>query len=714
MIAKEYNMKQKSNDIRYFNRELSWIEFNRRVLYEGVRSDKPLLERLKFLSIVSSNFDEFFMVRVASLKTQYLQGNYTNCPSRMSPEEQLKAIYREYREMLQQQYRVLLEEILPELKSRGFRYLDIPDLNAEQKSSLKKKFLNDYFPLLTPVRVNGREPMVKSGNMRLHAGFVLTREGESEEHLAVVQLPSSADRIIRLPSKEGSFYFTLLENLVVMFASSIFPGYEVKEHAMFRITRDADFAVDESRDEDFVEAMEQVLSERLSSEAVRLNCSNTSAKIKDLLRESLNLTEDEVFITPNPLELGDFMDLVFVHGFDSLRDEPWKPVDILPDAEDLSIWDWIKTRDRLLLHPFESFSPVMRMLEAASQDEGVLAIKMTLYRTSKNSPIVRALEAAAQNGKQVTVLVELKARFDEKRNIEWAERLERSGVIVVYGIAELKVHAKAMLIIRREERGISRYLHLGTGNYNDKTARLYTDIGLITAREDLCYEAGLFFNAITGYSAVPALSKLSMAPHNLKNKILQLIEREQDKHSRENPGHIMVKINSLSDPVIIDALYQASKAGVRIDMNIRGICMLKPGVKGLSENIRVVSVIDRYLEHPRALYFLNGGSPEVYISSADWMGRNLDRRVELLTPVEDPRCAKSIQEMLEVYMKDNFQAYELQKDGSYRRVSTDDPKKRVHAQWRMYQKARDGDHGDGTQNTRVFNVRRRPPKATQG
>lgn len=702
-------------DMRYFNRELSWMEFNRRVLSEGRRQDKPLLERLKFLCIVTSNFDEFFMVRVATLKSEYLAGNYVNCPSNLSPLQQLQEIRDRYRTMLAEQYDCLLKDILPALRKEKFCFYAVEDLTDEQRSVAKKKFLNEIFPLLTPVRVNEQEPMVKAGNMRIHVGFLLKNNEQEEPLLSVVQLPPSLDRVVHLPSSEGGFHFTFLENLIVLFAATLFPGYQVLEHLCYRVTRDADFAVDESRDDDFVEAMEQVLSDRLSSEAVRLNAGGTSERITEMLRKKLGLSQDEVFLTPDPLEISDFMDLVFTPGFDHLRDNAWRPIDPLAeidDGEEGDIWQWIAKRDRLLMHPFESFQPVVRLIEAASEDSRVLSIKMTLYRTSKNSPIVNALERAAKRGKQVTALVEIKARFDEQLNIKWADRLERAGVIVVHGIANLKVHAKALLIIRREDEGLRRYLHVSTGNYNDKTARLYTDIGLMTCRDDLCYEAGLFFNSITGYSSIPALKKLSMAPHGLKRRIIQLIDREIDKHKAGTQGKISAKVNAIADTQIIEALYRASQAGVSIQLNVRGICMLRPGVPGMSENIRVVGILDRYLEHPRVICFDNGGEPEVYISSADWMGRNLDRRVELMTPVEDPKASAELRSMLDLYMRDNQQAYELNADGSYRMVASETKAPPVHAQGQMYQRAKEKYRRNAEEeHSGVFKVRRRPPKA---
>ncbi|MGI9257146.1 MAG: polyphosphate kinase 1 [Salinispira sp.] len=692
-------MQDYSHNSRYFNRELSWIEFNRRVLNEALREEGPLLERLRFLSIVSSNFDEFFMVRVAGLKAEYLTGNHSNCQTGMTPEQQLSGIYTEYREISEVQEQCLWEKLLPGLADEGIRYITLSEFDRNLTGKIRSPFMAEYFPLLTPFRVNEDEPLTRSGNMRLYVGILLGQKGQKK--LSVVQLPSSVKRIVRLPAPENEYHFTFLENLVVCFAQDLFPGYEIIEHLVFRITRDANFAVNEDRDNDFVEAMEEVLAERFESDAVRLSCTNTSPIIRDMIREQLKLTNSEIFETREAPGLGDFMDIVNVPGFDHLRSEPRKPVEILPENEEFSIWEWIRSRDRILFHPFDSFNPVLKLLEEAAEDEGVLAIKMTLYRTSRNSPVVAALERAARNGKQVTALVELKARFDERRNIHWAERLEKSGVIVIYGIAELKVHAKSLLIVRREEQTVRRYLHVSTGNYNEKTAKVYTDIGILSAQENLCYEAGLFFNAISGYSAVSSLHSLTMAPHSLKAKILQLIQREIDKHSPANPSHIIVKCNSLSDGDIIESLYEASQAGVRIDLNIRGICMLKPGVPGLSENIRVISIIDHYLEHSRALYFHNGGTPEVFISSADWMSRNLDRRVELLIPIEDKKLADEILHMLNVYIQSS--AYELQSDGQYTR---DLPY--PSAQDELSKRAREKKHmKDQEQLTDVFNVRRR-------
>ncbi len=702
---------------RYFNRELSWIEFNKRVLSEAGRGDKPILERLKFLSIVSANLDEFFMVRIASLKRQILAGNYTSCPTHMSPRAQLEACAQQIRVLIDDQYGILLNEVFPQLAEQGLVYRNnAEDLTHEQHNYLLNFFKNQVFPLLTPVRVNLASPSIPGANLRLQVAFLLKARqdaqflmpSDQEEHLAIVQIPQTLERILFIPDKDGKRSFVLLETLLVQFAPQLFPGYEILEHLIFRVTRDADFGVDESRDEDFVEAMEQVLSQRHKSNAVRLAVGQTSARLQQLLQTSLGLDDIDVYAAPEPLEVATLMHLSNITGYDSLKFEGWPPREPEGLNEDDDLWDVLKQRDVLLHHPFESFQPVIRMVEQAASDPQVMAIKMTLYRTSGNSPIVQALQTAAQNGKQVTVLVELKARFDEQRNISWAERLSQAGVIVIYGISQMKVHAKAMLIIRKEVRGIVRYLHLGTGNYNEKTATLYTDMGLLTTRDDLCYEAGLFFNAITGYSAVPSLAKLFMAPHGLKHRLVQLIHREAEKSIPENPGRIVAKLNSLADVDIINALYRASQKGVKIDLNIRGICMLVPGVPGLSENIRVISIIDRYLEHTRAVMFRNSGNEEVYLSSADWMPRNLERRVELLFPVDDREIASRIIASLELCMDDRVQGYKLNPDGTYTRRQ---PKKsgNISSQEARYNLSRQLSRTKKAHNEREFQVRRKAP-----
>ncbi len=706
-------------DVPFFNRELSWIAFNERVLRLAERPDTPLLERLKFLSIAASNFDEFFMIRVAGLKRQLNGENYVTDPAGLSAETQLRTISERVHEIVDRKYRFLQEELLPQLEASGIVAKGPSQWNPTQRTFAREKFDREVAPILTPVRCAPGEELRLSGNMRLHAGFLLEPEDDSvdwmdeggtveEAALAIVQLPPSLERIVYLPESDNTVSFALMDDLLVHHGGTLFPGYRVVESTVFRVTRDADFGVDEDRDEDFVRAMEQVLEHRAHSAAVRLAVTENTPRLRERLRNSLDLEEWEVYEKPNPLDLASLMPLTGLAGFDHLRDAPWRPVAPRAISEDESLWEAVRRRDILLHHPYESFEPVVRLVQEAAGDPKVLAVKMTLYRTSGDSPIIRALEAAANNGKQVTVLVELKARFDEQRNIGWAQRLERAGVIVIYGIARLKVHAKALLIVRRESDGIRRYLHLGTGNYNDKTARLYTDLGLLTCRDDMAYEVGLFFNAITGYSAIPNLSKLAMAPTGLKSRLLQLIGREAKRAESGEEALILGKMNSLSDPEVIEALYAASKAGVRIALNVRGICMLVPQLSGVSENIRVVSIVDRYLEHARAFYFLNGGGEEVYCASADWMPRNLDRRVELMFPIEDPQLKQRVKGIVEILLSDTRNAFELNSDGVYQPAEPPDGEGAVRAQERFYTEALEYAKESAESNKKEFTVRRRP------
>lgn len=725
----------------YINRELSWIDFNERVLSEAENRDVPLLERLKFLSIVSSNFDEFFMVRVASVKRQHRLNIPSTCPTGISPRDQLRRIHGRVAELTERKYRVLLDEVFPALATHGIVRVPRPDWDVEQQAFVKRFFREHVFPVLTPVRALPGDSLSSVGNLRLHAAFLLEatddaraeavglrdvsgegRGGAREDAaggadpeaavLAIVQVPPSLDRVVYLPTEKTDVVaFTFLEQVILSEAYQLFPGFAVTEQCLFRVTRDADFGVDEERDEDFMEAMEQVIETRDRSTVVRLNINRGSQRLRRILTDALSLGEEEVFESADPLELRNLMDIVSISGYAELRDPPWKAMPSPWVDEEEPIWESIRRRDILLQHPYESFDPVVRLVQEAADDPETLAIKMTLYRTSGNSPIIRALERAAEKGKQVSVLVELKARFDEERNIGWAQRLERAGVIVVYGIARLKVHAKATLVIRRERDGVRRYVHLGTGNYNDKTARLYTDLGLLTSDENISYEVGRFFNAITGYSVIPGLQKLSMAPVGLKRRLLELIAREATRARDGGSGLIIAKMNSLADPEIIEALYDASRAGVVIRLNIRGVCMLVPGLPGTSANIEVVSVVDRYLEHTRAFCFDNGGNGEVYLSSADWMPRNLDKRVELMFPIENPDLRRLVRRTLELFFLDNRKAHTLGSDGAWtRKKAGGRGTKTVRAQEEAYNRIRDRLVGDEPENREEFKVRRRPPE----
>lgn len=712
-------IQKKKTESNFINRDLSWVEFNNRVLSEALNDSVPLLERLRFLTIVSSNFDEFFMVRVAGLKRQIRQGNYITCPSGLSPEEQDILISKRVKQILKEQYSCFNNTIIPELKKNRLILKEPFDYTIEQRRYINRLFKEEIFPVLTPVRSSKGKPLASSGNIRLHIAFLLNRleqqnnsqDFEDEaENLAIVQIPPGLERIVFLPSENNIIEFTLMEDIVKANASDLFPGYEVAESALFRVTRDADFGVDEERDEDFLEAMEEVLIHRKRSPVVRLSLNKDTEKLRSILMELLDLKDHEVYSVSGPLDLRCFTQIADLSGFDHLKYDKWRPCPHTKIEEDLPVWEILKREDILLHHPYESFTPVIRLIQEAAVDPDVLGIKMTLYRTSGDSAIVQALEQAADNGKQVTVLVEVKARFDEEQNIGWAQKLEKIGVIVVYGIARLKVHAKALLIIRREAEGIRRYAHLGTGNYNEKTAKLYTDFGLLTSEEGLTYEVSLFFNAITGYSIIPQLKHISIAPRMMKNKLLNLFEREKQKSTPEKPGLIMGKMNSLADPDIINGLYEVSQAGIPVKLNIRGICMLVPGVKGLSENIEVVSIIDRFLEHGRAFYFLNGGNEEVYCSSADWMPRNLERRVELMFSISSGNIRRIIIDALKNYFLDNVKSHKLLPTGEYRRKKPA-KQKPFRSQEVFYKTAVRNHTRSDDEEPKEFIVRRKPPNS---
>ncbi len=653
----------------FFNRELSWVEFNARVLEEALDPGVPLLERWKFMSIVSSNFDEFFMVRAATIKRQYAKSDTVRCPSGLPPSKQLAKISDRVHELFAKQYACLNSDIIPQLEKNSILFVRQAEFTEEHKKICKIRFREGLFSSLTPIRVEPEQEFPFTNSLRLHILFQLRRgddKNNNDVNYAVVQIPPALGRVQWLNEKKGTRCFTLIEDIILENAGTLFQGYKITGSCLFRITRDADLSVDEERDEDFLEAMEEVLIDRLHSVPVRLEiCGSGDTELKNMLVNSSGVDKREVYDIPGIIGLADCMDLAFISGYERLREERWKPVSVVDRDSETPIWDTLQETDILLHHPYESFDPVTKLVQNASADPRVLAIKMTLYRTSGDSPIVQALVDAAYNGKQVTVLVELKARFDEERNIEWAEQLRRAGAIVIYGIAHLKVHSKALLIVRKELEGIRRYAHLGTGNYNDKTAKLYTDVGLITSTEALSFEVALFFNAVTGYSTVPRMTKLVMAPHYLKSKIIQCIQRETERSTTEHSGLIRAKMNSLADPDVITELYEASKAGVRVELNVRGICMLVPGVEGLSENIKVISIIDRFLEHSRIFYFENQGQEELYLSSADWMPRNLERRVELMFPVEQPEMKKKCKWILESYFKDNVKARVLLPTGKY-------------------------------------------------
>jgi polyphosphate kinase len=682
--------KRKTRDPSLFiNRELSWLEFNRRVLEEAQSPATPLLERLKFLSIVSSNLDEFFMVRVAGLRRQGESAKVQESPDGMTVEEQLQAISRRCHEMVEEQYRCLHEEVLPALASQGVVWHRVADLSPEQHEWVDEYFHKQVFPVLTPLAIDPSHPFPHLRNLSLNLAIALRppKRAEKTLYLAVVQVPGVLDRVVQLPG-EG-FHFVLLEEVIADQIQELFQGLKPVGCYPFRVTRDSDLNIDEEDAEDLLETMEEELRKREWQDCVRLETSPDCPQfILEQLCAALKLSEREVYKVRGPLNLRDFMEVYKAPGWDDLRYPPYVPPEGPEAQANGDLFAVIREGDILLHHPFDSFSTVVHFVEQAADDPDVLAIKQTLYRTSGDSPIVQALMRAAQNRKSVTVLVELKARFDEENNINWARGLEEAGVHVVYGMVGLKTHCKLLLVVRREQDRLRRYVHLGTGNYHPATARLYTDLGLLTCQLPFGQDVSRLFNILTGYSEIPQWRKLSVAPLQLRERILKLIEREASLSTPERPGRIIAKMNALVDVDTIEALYRASQAGVRVDLIVRGICCLRPGVPGVSENIRVRSIIGRYLEHSRIFYFENGGQPEVFLSSADWMPRNFDGRVETMFPVEDPALKQRlIDEILGLALQDNVQARELQPDGSYRRITPKEGEKPINSQEMLMQRA---------------------------
>jgi polyphosphate kinase len=666
----------------YFNRELSWLEFNNRVLHEATDSRTPLLERLKFMSIFSSNLDEFFMVRVAGLKQQVEANVRKLTPDGRTPSEQLEAISDRLRPMVTEQHQHFEKTLRSQLAREGIHILDYMDLNQEQRAFLQNYFEEQIFPVLTPLAVDPGHPFPYISNLSLSLAVVVKDPDRGEELFARVKVPQVLPRFVPLPEdlrcrqKDRVSIWTgvPLEQVIAHNLESLFPGMNILEYHPFRITRNADLAVEEDEADDLLLAIEQELRRRrIGGSVVRLELQSTTPDpVRGMLMEEMGLKDIDVYEVEGLLGLGDLMSFMEL-PLPELKDSPWTP--IVPswlrstscdEEEEDDIFCAIDHGDLLVHHPYHSFSAtVLRFITQAANDPKVLAIKMTLYRTSGDSPIANALINAAENGKQVAVLVELKARFDEKNNIRWARRLEQAGIHVVYGLVGLKTHTKVVLVVRREDNKIKRYVHIGTGNYNPKTARLYTDLGLLSCRDELGADLTDLFNYLTGYSRQRSYRKLLVAPVNLRDRILTLIVRETENCRQGGTGRIVAKMNALVDPKIIVLLYEASQAGVQIDLIIRGICCLRPGIPGVSENIRVISVVGRFLEHSRIFYFHNQGQEEVYIGSADWMPRNLDRRVEAVVPVEDPALVKDLQEILAVMLADNRQAWELQPDGHY-------------------------------------------------
>jgi len=670
---------------RYLNRALTWLGFNGRVLEEAQDASLPILERARFLGIFASNLDEFFMIRVAGVRELVRANLDHRDPDGLAPEALLAQIGAKARELGAAATATYEKEIAPALREAGARFLAGEELAPKERAFLDQLFARELLPILTPAAIDPAVPFPRVNNLVLHLAVRLVREGD-EERFAIVQLPRLSVRWIQVGGGEGA-RFVLLEEVVREHLGELFAGYVVREAAAFRVTRDADFATDDQEAEDLVDAVRQVLKSRMRGDPVRLEIEEgASDALVDRLSAALELKPEEVYKLRPPLDLRYLMDFARLPSLVAPRAPAWapQPVPGIPPGEGL--WDAIAERDILLFHPYESFEPVLRLIRLAAEDPSVLAIKQTLYRTSSGSEVVRALERAAENGKQVTVLVELQARFDEERNVGWARRLEDAGAQVLYGLAGLKTHAKALLIVRRGPRGIERYAHVGTGNYNERTVLDYSDLSLLSADEDLCADLTGFFNVVTGYSQPLPWRRLAMAPLGLRQRFLALIRREMEKSSAEEPGQIRAKMNALVDTALIDALYEASRAGVRIDLNVRGSCLLRPGVRGLSETIRVVTLVDRFLEHSRVFEFRNGGDTEVYMGSADWMPRNLDRRVELVIPIVDSDHRARLGRILDTIFADNVKSRELKSDGSLAR--RDGRRKPHRAQEILWEEAR--------------------------
>lgn len=669
----------------YFNRELSWLEFNRRVLHEAIDPRTPLLERIKFAAIFSANLDEFFMVRVATLQKQLASHVAPSTPDGLTPQQQLDQISAMLHPMIAQVQDVLDNELRPKLVEEGVHVLKYSQLSKAQRNYLQNYFTEQIFPILTPLAVDPAHPFPLMSNLSLNLAVVVKDSESGEQTFARVKVPDSLTRFVPLPKelfpqsdRPVVWAGVSIEQLIAENLADLFPGMTIVEHHLFRITRDADLEVQEEEADDLLQAISQELGKRrFGGSVVRFQFApNMSELVKQTLIKGVDIDPNDLYMTHEWLGMRDLMSFMAL-PLPHLKDKPWTPVlprrlqylvDELKESDAIGddIFSVIRQGDLLVHHPYESFTgSVEYFITQAAHDPNVQAIKMTLYRTSSDSPIIQSLIEAAQNGKQVAALVEIKARFDEASNINWGHALEKAGVHVVYGIMGLKTHTKVLLVVRREGDQIRRYVHIGTGNYNSKTAKLYTDVGLLSCREDLGADLTDLFNYLTGFSKQKTFRKLLVAPITLRDRMVALIRREIDHCKDGKSGRIVAKMNALVDPTIIKTLYEASQAGVQIDLIVRGICCLRPGVPGVSENIRVISIIGRYLEHSRIFLFHHDAQEEVYIGSADWMPRNLDRRVEAVTPIEDPTCAQELKEILNIMLADNRQAWELQPDGSY-------------------------------------------------
>ena len=650
----------------FYNRELSWLKFNLRVLKEAMVKEAPLLERLKFVAISASNLDEFFMVRVAGLWSNYDNGIEKRDASGLSVKEQLDAISEAAHAQVRTQTKYLMA-LMAEMDAVGLHFRRVGDLSEMGRDWLEEYYREIVYPVLTPMAVDASRPFPFLANKTLNLAVELVK-ADGEHSMGLIQVPSVLDRITEVVP-EGRRTFVFLEDIIASHCNDLFKGCHILDLVPFRVTRDSDLDIEEEDSVDLMKEVEESLRKRKRGVTVRLELFKTNnTRIKKFLEENLDVTDMEVYEINGALDPTCFFKFTGMKGMWPWLYEPFVPQRPLELPEDGDLFAAIREKDILLHHPYESFDPVVKLVSDAADDPQVLAIKQTLYRVSGNSPIVAALARAAENGKQVTVLVELKARFDEENNILWARRLEKAGCHVIYGLVGLKTHAKIILIVRREDNGIKRYLHLGTGNYNDSTAKLYTDLGLMTANDEFGSDASAFFNLLSGYSEPPVWNKLVMAPLGLREKIYALIDNEIDMVKAGKQGHIIAKMNSLIDQPVIQKLYEASAAGVHIDLIVRGICGLRTGIEGISENITVRSIVGRQLEHSRIFWFANGGEEQLYLSSADWMPRNLNDRVELFFPIETEEHIQRIKGLLDLYLRDNVGAHMMQSNGTYRRV----------------------------------------------
>lgn len=661
-------MKQKRDHL-YINREISWLDFNQRVLHEAQDARTPLLERLKFIAIVESNLDEFFMKRVGGIKQQVVAGVTKRKMDGVSPSEELDQIRPRILQMVQDMRTCLMRDILPALEKEGIKILHYKELNRPQKKHVTSYYNQSIFPILIPLGVGPGQPFPFISNLSLSVAVRLREPNQTEDTFARVKIPTNRPRWVETGEPNQ---FVPIEDVIAAHLDRLFPGMKIMESCSFRVTRSIELNRNEDEAEDLLEMIEEELHNRQFAPIIRLEVDEQcSPLLKRWLIRELNIDEDGVYEVNGPISLRNLMQFINL-DMPELKDEPWKPVshpiirnnDALENPE--SIFSLIKRHDILIHHPYQSFTTsVERFLSESVEDPSVLAIKQTLYRTAEHSPIIDALVRAAKNGKQVAVLVEIKARLDEEKNIQWVRMLEKAGVHVTYGFPGIKTHTKTLLVVREEDEGIKRYYHIGTGNYHPGTANLYTDLSLLSCRDDIGEDVADLFNALTGHSNQSDFHKMLIAPINMKKRFISMIEREARNARKGKPAYIIAKMNQLEDPMLIDALYKASRAGVSIDLVVRGFCCLRPGVQGESENIRVYSLIGRFLEHSRIFIFANGGNEEVYIGSADWMRRNLDSRVEAVTPIEDADIRRDIREIVDISLSDNRNLWEMDSEGRY-------------------------------------------------